>query len=74
MWLARDKNGDIALFLRQKPTLNADGDIWQTSEEEVVNNECCPPCLMLQKHLFPEVTFENSPQEVEIVIKTPLSL
>lgn len=74
MWLARDKNGNIALYLRQKPRLNAYHDAWITDEEDMVNNEYCPPWLMLQTHLFPEVTWENSPQEVEIVIKNPLPI
>ena len=63
-WVARDKDG-LWLFT-QKPILDTDdrGDIptfFWTSERDAD--------LELPNSEFPEVTFENSPQEVEIKLK-----
>ena len=61
MWIARDKgtrNIEGALFLYvNKP--NSNGGIWYGGEV----------FYGIDNRLFPEVTFENSPQEVELVIK-----
>ena len=63
-WVARDKDG-LWLFT-QKPILDTydRGDIptyFWTSERDAD--------LELPNSEFPEVTFENSPQEVEIKLK-----
>lgn len=55
-WLAREKSGLLYLH-EKKPTL--DGRYW-LSDGFWAN---------LDFEYFPEVTFENSPQEVEFVIK-----
>ena len=55
IWIARDF--DDYIFLHTKEPKLLDGE-W--SSERV---------LMLNKTDFPEVTFENSPQEIELVIK-----
>ena len=58
-WIARDKQGMLALF-EDKPTYShKNGDIWLTADFP----------FYIDKNKFPDVTFENSPQEVEIVIK-----
>ena len=51
-WIARDKDGTLLLFF-DEPMLN--GLSW-------VGLDCHP----INASLFPEVTFENSPQEVEL--------
>lgn len=53
MWIARDKNGGLYLFL-DKPKCNYD-------YFDSLNGE-----MSIPRQLFPEVTFENSPQQVEI--------
>lgn len=59
LWIARDFDGVLNLYVT-KPSLDsndnmyyADGDM----EDDYLN---------IDKELFPEVTFENSPQQVEI--------
>lgn len=59
LWIAREEYGSLHLFKNYKPycvngkwfnTENMGG--WYIGE--------------IERHLFPEVTFENSPQQVEI--------
>ena len=59
LWIARTKRGLVHLF-RFKPRYMAEFDIWT---DESFNDD------MMHIYNFPEVTFENSPQEVELVIK-----
>lgn len=60
MWIARDQN--YCLFLHEeKPHL----ETYDTINEWVSDSNS----YVLDGNLFPEVTFENSPQEVELVIK-----
>lgn len=54
-WIARDKDGDIYLH-RNKPYQRTAG-IWTCADQEY---------FLLEEGTFPEVTFENSPQEVEL--------
>jgi hypothetical protein len=54
MYVARDPNNVICLHL-EKPTLRNDAIGWLSSDWMILNED-----------LFPEVTFENSPQEVEL--------
>ena len=56
MWIARDESGYIYLY-DSKPELVADwsGRIWKASD-----------FFELSPDSFPEVTFENSPMEVEL--------
>jgi hypothetical protein len=60
-WIARDKDGDLCLY-REKPSLLYDSEqfdfINKNGENILVG--------ILQKSDFTEITFENSPQEVEI--------
>ncbi len=65
LWVARDKSGDIGLY-RQKP-------IWRKvawSSEPFYDwlGEIGDASFMglFDKGSFPEVTFENSPQKVEL--------
>ena len=63
MWIARDENGRLNLhpikpLLVRKPLSKM--AIWCTEFED---------WMSLCDESFPEVTFENSPQEVELVLK-----
>lgn len=61
LWIARDKDGTLCLF-RNKPIL----DVYYWFDNSVKTG-----CIAeLLKTDLPEVTFENSPQEVELKIKT----
>ena len=53
LWIARDKNDDLFLY-DVEPTANSFG-CWESSGNY----------YEIGWRLFPEVTFENSPQEVE---------
>ena len=55
LWIARDKSGDISLYC-EKPKLDEFGDFWGYAHFD----------MRLSNNSFPEVTFENSPQEVEL--------
>ena len=55
-WIARNTDDTLVLF-QSKPILGTDF-IW----EELLNEDC----MYIEESLFPEVTFENSPQQVEI--------
>ena len=56
MWIARDANDSLALY-EKEPTLVV-GQIW--------TGGCS---IWINPNEYPEVTFENSPMEVELVIK-----
>lgn len=59
-WIARDKNGMLFIYT-QPPSINPiRKDVYM-----VVNGDFLP----IDKNLFPEVTFENSPQAVEIKLE-----
>lgn len=53
LWIARDKDGLIYLYMK-KPTLNT-----HYFDTKYLIGE-------IDETSFPEVTFENSPQEVEL--------
>lgn len=56
LWIARDKDDILRLF-ETKPFLNINNDCdWDSDDDYFVIDE----------NQFPEVTFENSPQQVEI--------
>lgn len=56
-WLARHKNGDLCLYFNSEPFLMNNGFYWNNEDGNYMD---------LDYSLFPEVTFENSPQKVEI--------
>lgn len=61
-WIARCKNGELGLY-RLKPIIDLDDVSWAlNSDAGVMYKEF----ILLDKNSFPEVTFENSPQQVEI--------
>ena len=58
-WIARDKDGEIFLYTRKPVRVEEDGGYF---------NAPCNPLKKLEKESFPAVTWENSPQEVELII------
>ena len=62
LWVARSIVGWLGLY-RTKPTFkdNGYGGIWVGNFMGFVGTD-----LDINKRTFPEVTFENSPQEVEL--------
>ena len=54
LWIARDKDNSLCLHY-EKPVLSESG-VWY-SEQQV---------MILPKNQYPEVTWGNSPQEVEL--------
>ena len=54
MWIARDKNGKLTLFLGEKPV--REDDEWCTS------GECCD----IENTWFSEITWELGPVRVNI--------
>lgn len=57
MWIARDSDDTICLFQEKPTNKNDDRIVWWWSNAE---------CMTLNKADYPEVTFENSPMEVEL--------
>lgn len=55
LWIARDKNGELFFYVGEKPFRR--GDIFIVKDSGYFN---------LYIELFPEVTWENSPQQVEL--------
>ena len=56
LWIARDFDGFLNLYIN-KPKLDSNDNVYYVMEDDYLN---------IDKELFPEVTFENSPQQVEI--------
>ena len=68
MWIAREKDGHLFLILNkpfiecERYDFSEDDYWWSTGDSDDDGYE-------LPDNLFPEVTFENSPMEVDLVIK-----
>lgn len=60
LWIARDEDGLLNLFMNSVPHKEIYGRVvmWE-------NNEECG-IISMDEAEFPEVTFENSPKEVEL--------
>ena len=62
MWIARAESGNLKLHQtepQQEVSMLTGGINWNDSLES----------FKIDDRLFPEVTFENSPMEVELVLK-----
>ena len=55
LWIARDLNGELILY-KEQPSYNNNLKMWIGGL----------PVGELKCYSFPEVTFENSPQQVEL--------
>lgn len=58
LWIAREENNDLKLF-EDKPTYHNIIETWMTPHDSYFL------CYLDEKE-FPEVTFGNSPQEIEL--------
>lgn len=56
LWIARNIDNTLVLF-QSKPIIN-DNVEW----DEILNEDY----MFIPEYLYPEVTFENSPQELEL--------
>lgn len=70
-WIARDENGKLWLFdkkpiLRHKNEKDCFKYSWFDMDEDGLWNSA------MKDEFFPEVTFENSPQEVELKLVNDL--
>ena len=59
LWIARDKNGNL-WFHKEKPHINKYDNAFWTSYGE---------CYEVEQDFLTEVTFENSPMEVQLIVK-----
>lgn len=62
MWIARDSDNELFLFESEPVLRGCDktGYLWYEPLDKFER------CSKLDEFLFPEVTFENSPMEVEL--------
>ena len=58
LWIARDKDGTLVLCNRLPYIPNKCYDFFYFSDDASI--------YYLDKGMFPEITYENSPQEVEL--------
>lgn len=63
LWIARDRDGELKLF-SQIPFYDEFYESWFALK----NDECYGFVGYVDENEIPEVTFENSPQEVELKI------
>lgn len=56
LWVARNKDNTVVVF-QSKPILNNNQE-W----DEILNEDF----MLIPEYLFPEITFEDSPQEIEL--------
>ncbi len=61
MYLARDKNNDLYLFYKKPKKIR---DCWWA------DSELDGSYLKLDKTLYPEVTWDSDPVEVDLVIRS----
>lgn len=60
LWIARYENEEIALFISEPYKRYSEGITYWTIDKPIGNY------IYLPQKSFPEITFENSPQEVEL--------
>jgi hypothetical protein len=65
MWIAREENEDLYLF-RHKPYKNH--TYWYSDNENAKEDR-----IRIDRDLFPEITYYNSPKEVVLQIKEDLN-
>lgn len=61
LWIARDRDGRLYLHPIKPYLINVKPEAYWNNEDE--------NWMQLREEDFPEVTFENSPMEVELVLK-----
>lgn len=58
LWIARDRSG-VTHFFINKPSYNEDYGCFEPTKSQKVTSKKC----------FPEVTFENSPRKVRLILE-----
>lgn len=61
LWIARDKDGKLFLY-NYLPNRNNDSGNFMEEVDDMWNGEV----MRIDPKLFPEVTWENSPKQVEL--------
>ena len=69
LWIARDEDGSLYLY-NYEPCKNKISGRFTCG---IKSNGVWSAEYELNSHLLPEITFENSPQEVELKLKNELS-
>jgi len=64
MWLARDRCGALSLYKFDKPLRNEKSGIFYNPKDSRNGNK-----TVLSWNMFPQVTWENSPCEAELIVK-----
>lgn len=64
LWIARDKDTNLLWVFDKPPVLKYKNINGESSWFEMTENGAYS--ILLSSYLFPEVTFENSPQEIEV--------
>lgn len=67
MWVARDKDGDLNLF-SHKPHRCTDVG-WDNESWDVVSEDNLIDFMLINPNMFPDLTWEDEPIEVELVVK-----
>ena len=63
MWLARDKDGSLFLYIGGIPIKNRSDNVWIAKELRITD------AMLLDKDLFPEVQWsDDEPTNVKLVI------
>ena len=64
LWIARDKDSSLCLYSKEPKLSEEIEGVWVCSQYGYPVE-----VTVLPSEMFPEVTFENSPREVELKIK-----
>lgn len=70
-WLARDKDGTLCAY-PTRPFLYRSNGTWEYDETTESAGSTLSGFVLIERDLFPEVTFENSPKKA--IIKTRIIL
>jgi hypothetical protein len=73
MWICRTKDNDLQLFtenIYEPPIYNEQDKLWMAWEAYNSSAHYKVHGSWINPKIFPEVTFENSPMEVELVLKS----
>ena len=67
MWIARDKDGQLTLFTNKPHRCTDVG--WDNESWDVVSMDEFTDTMILNPNLFPNLTWEDEPIEVELTLK-----
>lgn len=67
MWIARDKDGQLTLFTNKPHRCTAVG--WDNESWDVESMDEFTDMMILNLDLFPNLTWEDEPIEIELTLK-----